>query len=219
MAIKVRKTGGSESVTDMSLLIETSDRYVEWDDHDLKELYELNSSLGADDPYRYYYRRVVLGAIRAFDYLCTRDDVDTTRLALAGGSQGGGLSLITASVEKRIKAASIKVPAMCDHTGILYDRPTGWPYILKRMGRDERIIRTSRYYDGALAAGLIQVPTLFTVSLLDLSCPPTTVYSAFNNLKGPKEIFTYPDADHPASFTEERDLRMIRWLAETLKGL
>ena len=177
------------------------------------------ASLGADDPYRYYYRRVVLGAVRAMDYLCMREDVDTTRLAVAGGSQGGGLALIVASLDRRIKAASIKVPAMCDHTGIFHQRPTGWPHLLKRNGRNERIVRTSRYYDGALAAGLIEVPTLFTVSLLDLSCPPTTVYSSFNNLKGPKEIFTYPDVDHPGSFTQERDLRMIRWLAETLKGL
>ena len=176
------------------------------------------SSLGADDPYRYYYRRVVLGAIRALDYLCTREDVDTTRLAVAGGSQGGGLALIAASLDRRVKAASIKVPAMCDHTGILFQRPTGWPYILKRNGRGERIIRTSRYYDGALAAGLIRVPALFSVSLLDESCPPTTVYSAFNSLKGPKEIFVYPDVDHPGSFTAERDRRMIRWLAEKLKG-
>ena len=176
------------------------------------------SSLGADDPYRYYYRRVVLGAIRALDYLCTREDVDTTRLAVAGGSQGGGLALIAASLDRRVKAASIKVPAMCDHTGILFQRPTGWPYILKRNGRGERIIRTSRYYDGALAAGLIRVPALFSVSLLDESCPPTTVYSAFNSLKGPKEIFVYPDVDHPGSLTAERDRRMIRWLAEKLKG-
>lgn len=176
------------------------------------------SSLGADDPYRYYYRRVALGAIRAFDYLCTREDVDTTRLAVAGGSQGGGLALIVASLDKRIKAASIKVPAMCEHTGILFQRPTGWPHLLKRNSRGERIIRTSRYYDGALAAGLIEVPTLVSVSLLDEACPPTTVYSAFNSLKGPREIFVYPNVDHPGSFTAERDRRMIRWLAERLKG-
>ena len=107
---------------------------------------------------------------------------------------------------------------MCDHTGILFQRPTGWPHILKRNGRGERIIRTSRYYDGALAAGLIEVPTLVSVSLLDEACPPTTVYSAFNSLKGPREIFVYPDVDHPGSFTTERDRRMIRWLAERLKG-
>ena len=73
--------------------------------------------LGADDPYRYYYRRVVLGAVRAIDYLSGRSDVDTTRLAVAGASQGGGLSLLTAAVDRRVKALTVHVPAMCDYGG------------------------------------------------------------------------------------------------------
>ena len=175
------------------------------------------SSLGEDDPYRYYYRRVVLGALRAFDYLRTRPDVDTSRLAVAGSSQGGGLSLLVASLEKRLKAAAFEVPAMCDQTGVFYGRPTGWPHMLDRdSGSDERVVRTSRYYDAALAARFVRAPCMFTVSLLDESCPPTTVYTAYNNAKEPKEIFVFPNTTHPGSFTAERDLVCIKWLKKTL---
>ncbi|HLA40134.1 MAG TPA: acetylxylan esterase, partial [Candidatus Glassbacteria bacterium] len=66
--------------------------------------------LGIDDRYRYYYRRVVLGAVRAVDYLAGRSDVDTSRIGLGGESQGGGLSLLLASIDRRIKAVTLHVP-------------------------------------------------------------------------------------------------------------
>ncbi len=170
---------------------------------------------GCDDPYRYYYRRVVLGGIRALDYLCGREDVDTTRLAVAGASQGGGLSLLITALDRRVKAVAVNVPAMCDHTGVLYGRPTGWPHLLERE-KSEQAGRTSAYFDGAVAAGFIEVPALLTVSLLDEACPPTTVYSAYNNLKGTKRIVPFPGKDHPQSFGPERTQLMIQWLLETL---
>ena len=170
---------------------------------------------GCDDPYRYYYRRVVLGCIRALDYLCSREDVDSTHLAVAGASQGGGLSLLTAGLDRRVKAVAVNVPAMCDHTGVLYGRPTGWPHLLERDNREE-VVKTSGYFDGALAAGLIEVPALLTVSLLDEACPPTTVYAAYNNLKGLRRIITYPGVTHPQSFGPERTKLMIEWLLEML---
>ena len=40
---------------------------------------------------------------RTIDYLETRDDMDTTRLALLGSSWGGGTGPIMAAVEERIK--------------------------------------------------------------------------------------------------------------------
>ncbi|HUU29042.1 MAG TPA: acetylxylan esterase, partial [archaeon] len=61
-------------------------------DQEVYEQYQARNLLGGfpfsgcDDPYRYYYRRVVLGGIRAMDYLCSREDADTTRLAVAGDS-------------------------------------------------------------------------------------------------------------------------------------
>jgi cephalosporin-C deacetylase-like acetyl esterase len=173
------------------------------------------SALGADDPYRYYYRRVVLGGVRAIDYLLSRPDVDNSRVAVAGGSQGGGLSLLLASIDKRIKALALHVPAMCDHSGVLFGRPTGWPHLLARYN-SPAVRRTAGYFDGALAAGLIDVPALVSVSLLDEACPPTTVYSAYNNLRGPKRIDVFPGKTHPGSFTKQRAQVLIDWLSKTL---
>lgn len=172
-------------------------------------------ALGIDDPYRYYYRRVVLGGVRAIDYLVSRSDVDTTRIGLAGASQGGGLSLILASVDKRVKALSLHVPAMCDLTGVFHGRPTGWPHSLERHA-SLPAQRTVSYYDGALAAGLIEIPAIVGVSLLDEACPPTTVWAAYNSLAGPKRIEVYPGTTHPGSFTQARDRQMVDWMARQL---
>ena len=172
---------------------------------------------GCDDPYRYFYRRVALGGMRALDYLAGRADVDTSRLAVAGASQGGGLSLIVAMLDRRIKALTVNVPAMCDYTGVLYGRPTGWPHLLDHGDR-ERVLRTAAYFDAALASGFIEVPALFALSLADITCPPSAVYAAYNSLKGPKQIDLHQGVNHQGSFEKDRDERLVKWLAQTLKG-
>lgn len=168
---------------------------------------------GNEDPYRFYYRRGILGAIRAIDFLCSLEEVDTTRIGIAGGSQGGALSLLVAGLDKRIKAVVASVPAMCDHAGALYGRPSGWPQMM-RYGDRERTLRTSGYYDAALNAGLITVPALLAVGFIDNACHPTTVYAAYNNLKGPREIDNFPEMGHAVA-PGWAD-KSIKWLLDAL---
>jgi cephalosporin-C deacetylase len=168
---------------------------------------------GADDPYQFYYRQAIQGAMRALDYLVSRPEVDASRVAVSGGSQGGALSLLLAGLDNRIKALAANVPAMCDHTGSLYGRPSGWP-VLFQYGDRERTLRTAGYYDAALNAGLIEVPALLGVGLIDTACPPTTVYAAYNNLRGPRRIDYFPWMGHSegpgwGEFS-------IKWLIEQL---
>ncbi|MEA1997302.1 MAG: acetylxylan esterase [Gemmatimonadota bacterium] len=172
------------------------------------------TQLGKDDPYRYYYRRVILGGIRAADYLCSRADVDTCRIAFAGVSQGGGLSLLAGALDKRVGAIAAAVPYLCDHTGPLFGRPAPLCNLLAD-GEFERVLRTVGYYDAALSAGLIEVPTLVGVGFIDPICPPTTVLAAYNNLKGPREIRMYPEFAHgkPPGWLKYAG----RWLVERLE--
>jgi cephalosporin-C deacetylase len=168
---------------------------------------------GKEDPHTFYYRRVIQGAFRALDYLCTREDADTTRLAVIGSSQGGALSLLVAGLDKRIKALTANVPAMCDHTGSLHGRPSGWPRLL-RDGDRQRILHTCGYYDAALNAGLIEVPARLAVGFVDRTCAPTTVYAAYNNIKGPKSIDNFPEMGH--SYGKGWMDESSRWLIDTL---
>lgn len=147
-------------------------------------------SFGMEDPYRYYHRRSLQAAIRALDYLNTRSDIDASRIIVFGGSQGGGLSLLTAAIDKRINAVVATVPAFCNNVKGFHSLKD-----IKDEQYRQKVIRTMSYYDAALAANLIEVPTLIGVGFIDGTCPPANVYSAYNNLSGPKKklkIFIRP---------------------------
>jgi len=58
------------------------------------------------------------------------------------------------------------------------------------------VMATLTYVDGAHLARRATVPALFSVALMDATCPPSTVYAAYNAWAGPKEIKEYPFNGH-----------------------
>lgn len=153
---------------------------------------------GKTDREKFYYRRVVLGCIRALDYLAGRPDWNRKHLVVAGSSQGGALSLITAGVDPRVTALSANVPAMCDHAGYTIGRVSGWPQ-LGEQGKAadlEAVTRTSAYYDAVNFARKFKGPALVSAGFIDRTCSPTSVYAAYNVLRGPKEMMNFPLMGH-----------------------
>ena len=65
---------------------------------------------GLDNKEGYYYQGAYLDCVRAVDFLCSREEVDSKRIAVRGGSQGGGLSLSTAAIDPRISSYRIFLP-------------------------------------------------------------------------------------------------------------
>jgi len=158
-------------------------------------------SFGIEDPYRYYHRRTLQSAFRALDYLSTREDVDPDKIIVFGGSQGGGLSLLTAALDKRVDAVVATVPAFCNNAS-------------RKDSHIPHVARTMSYYDAALSATLIEVPALIGVGFIDGTCRPTNVYSAYNNIKGPKRIENFYKMGHgaPPDWRE----KTIQWILDTL---
>lgn len=140
---------------------------------------------------QYYYKRVFMGCVRAIDYIFTLPEFDGERMMVSGGSQGGGLSIVTTALDSRVKYFVCFYPALCDHMGYLYDRAGGWPHMFDRTRicfRTAERILNSRYYDAANFARLIRVPGFFSWGYNDLSCPITSMYSAYNVVTAPKEL-------------------------------
>ncbi len=157
---------------------------------------------GREDRLTYYFRRVFLGCIRAVDYLTSRPEWNKKHMIINGSSQGGALSLVTAGLDSRITALAANVPAMCDHTGRAFGRPSGWPQLIPvdADGKlNPQITTVSMYYDAVNFARRIRVPAIMGVGLIDRTCPPTTNFAAYNVLKGPKQIDIAPLMGHAFS--------------------
>ncbi len=72
-------------------------------------------TLGILDPHTYYYRRVFTDAVRAIEAVCAHPSVDPQRIAVTGGSQGGGISLAAAGLAPVVKVAMPDVPFLCHY--------------------------------------------------------------------------------------------------------
>ena len=66
-----------------------------------------------------YYKHVILGCIRAIDYLEEYTSWNGRELGVTGSSQGGFLSLATAGLDRRVTCYAPVHAALCDHTNSL----------------------------------------------------------------------------------------------------
>ena len=150
-----------------------------------------------------YYKRVVIGCIRALDYIEQYTPWNGQQLAVSGSSQGGFLSLATAGLDKRITCYAPVHAALCDHTASLKGVACGWPHYFYQMNSEElrqknAQIETSRYYDGVNFARLITSGQKgwFSFGYNDDVVPPTTAWATYNVVTGPKEISPYQATWH-----------------------
>ena len=168
----------------------------------------------------YYYKRVYLGCIRAVDFLVSLPQYDGQNLGIQGGSQGGALSIITAALDPRIKYLSAMYPAMSDMTGYLNGRAGGWPHIFAGNNlayyNYPDAVETIGYYDVVNFARILKTPGFYSWGFNDDTCPPTSYYSAYNEIKAPKDVFVVPETGHWTY--PEQGKKSDDWLFEKLKN-
>ena len=157
-------------------------------------------NFGMDNRDDSYYKRVIVGCIRALDYIEQYTPWNGKELGVSGSSQGGFLSLATAGLDQRITYYAPVHAALCDHTASLKGIACGWPhYFYWNKGKgQEKQIETSRYYDGVNFARLIteQQTGWFSFGYNDDVVPPTTAWATYNTVKGPKTISPYQGTWH-----------------------
>lgn len=150
-----------------------------------------------DDKDRFYYHRVIIGAVRGVDVICSLPQYNGEALGVMGSSQGGALSLITTALDKRITCCAPIHPALCDHEAFAYDRAGGWPHYYHSYGQlSDRQKNTLKYYDGVNFARHITVPCWFSFGYNDEVVPPTSMYAAYNVITAPKECYPYLETGH-----------------------
>ena len=142
----------------------------------------------ADDRNKYVYRKVWLAVSRAIDYVAKLPEFDGKHFISVGSSQGGGSALALGYLNRNITCVAAHVPALCDHLALLDKRQPGWPQLCVFL-RNKKVPEVVPYFDCATFASRIKVPTMISVGYVDTTCSPSSVYAAFNNLKGEKVIF------------------------------
>jgi cephalosporin-C deacetylase len=176
---------------------------------------------GILDPETYYYRRVFTDAVRAVEAVRTLPAVDAGRVAVTGGSQGGGIALAVAGLVPDLMAVLPDVPFLCDFpraTVLVDSNPYAEIALYLKAHRDHvtRVFDTLAYFDGAILGRRATAPALFSVALMDRICPPSTVYAAYNYYAGDKDIRIYPYNDHEGG-QGFHDIEKLQWLSQMLK--
>ena len=153
---------------------------------------------GIDSRDRYYMRRVYIALVKAIDLLTSLPEWDGKNVVVQGGSQGGGLSIVAAALDKRVTQAIVNHPAMADMAGI------GWPHMTERVLTPNNI-NTLSYYDVVNFARHISGAKVYmTWGYNDITCPPTTSYAVWNVLTCEKESLITPVNEHWTSEPTER---------------
>ena len=156
---------------------------------------------GIGSPETYYYRRVFVDAARAVDAARSHPAVDAARVAVSGGSQGGGISIAAAGLCDDLVAVMPDVPFLCNFrraVAVTDAFPYGElvRYLHTHRDRIEPGFSVLSYFDGVSFAARATASALFSVALRDDICPPSTVFAAYNAYAGPKEIEIYDFNQH-----------------------
>ncbi|MBR5060977.1 MAG: acetylxylan esterase [Prevotella sp.] len=171
---------------------------------------------GLDNRDNYYMKHVYVACVRCIDYLTSLPEWDGKNIAVQGGSQGGGLSLITAALDPRVTVCVANHPALSDMAGYLDNRAGGYPHFNRMNGMlTEEKVKTMQYYDVVNFARRITCPTYLTWGYNDDTCPPTTSYIVWNLITAPKESLITPINEHWTS--ENTNYGQMLWIKEHLK--
>jgi cephalosporin-C deacetylase len=173
---------------------------------------------GVLDPSTYYYRRVFTDAVRAVEAAGAHPAVDARRVAVTGGSQGGGIALAAGGLVDDLAAVLTDVPFLCHFrraTTLVDTLPYGEIAHFCKVHRDrvETVFRTLSYFDGLNFAARGRAAALFSVGLMDDVCPPSTVFAAYNHYAGPKNIRVWPFNRHEGGESDQ-NVEKLRFLAE-----
>jgi cephalosporin-C deacetylase len=159
----------------------------------------------ADHPDRLLFRQIFLDTVRLAHVVMEMPEVDADHVAVAGASQGGGLTLACAALEPRIWRAAPVYPFLCDYRRVwemdlAHDAYEELTYYFTRFDpthehEDETFTRLG-YVDVQHLAPRIKARVQMTTALMDTICPPSTQFAAYNKITSEKEMVLYPDFGH-----------------------
>ncbi|MBK5250949.1 MAG: alpha/beta fold hydrolase [Actinomycetales bacterium] len=180
---------------------------------------------GLRDPQEYYYRRLYTDAARAVEVARELPGTDPARVVVSGGSQGGGIAIAAAALVPDVQGVLADVPFM-QHVRRAVEITPATPYaelseyLAVHREEVEQVWRTISYVDGVNLARRAVAPALYSVALMDMVCPPSTVYASFNHygeraaedVEKRIEVWSYNGHEGGGAYQRERALAWLREL-------
>jgi len=169
----------------------------------LNSAYENHRYAGYTDRTTYFYHDPLLGIRRAVLWVLERPEADRTRVGYFGRSQGGGIGMMLTALTPVFSRALFCQPAMADMLAGRVGRRVSWPMLVERARPEDRaaVAVTVAYYDAGHFASRVRCECRVLIGLADETCPPPSVYAAYNELRGPKTILHdvgVPHSDPPS---------------------
>lgn len=151
------------------------------------------------------FRQIFLDTVQLARIVLTMPEVDADCVGATGGSQGGALTLACAALEPRVRRAAAVFPFLCDYQRV-WEMDLGKdPYLELQTyfrqfdplhQREEEVFTKLGYIDVQHLAPRIRASVLMSVGLMDMICPPSSQFAAYNKITSPKQLALYPDFGH-----------------------
>jgi cephalosporin-C deacetylase len=159
----------------------------------------------AGSPQKLLFRQIFLDTAQLAKIVMEMPGVDPSRVGAAGMSQGGALTVACAALEPRIKRAAPAFPFLSDYKRVwemdqakdAYAELTEYFRNFDPLhSREDEIFEKLGYVDIQFLVGRIKAEVLWSVSLMDTICPPSSQFAAYNKITAPKSMNIYPDFAH-----------------------
>lgn len=161
--------------------------------------------LDNEDPHMLLYRDIFLDTAELAKIAMDMPEIDETRVGCFGGSQGGALTIACAALEPRIKLAAPEFPFLCDYKRVwdmdLAERAYAelkeyFRNFDPRHEREDQVFTKLGYIDLQFLAPRIRAKVMMGTGLMDVVCPPSTQFAAYNRMTCEKSMKIYPDFGH-----------------------
>ena len=146
------------------------------------------------------WRTIYVSLVRAVDFMAAQAEVDPEQISVGGGSQGGGLALVAAALDHRIKSCNAGYFGLARLDWTVKYNTGYWPFDMSRKPAnqtEEEFLKTLSYFDVANFTEDIQCRVGATIGLLDrVTAAGNAICSLAHVKKNLLYMVCLPDAGH-----------------------
>ena len=167
----------------------------------------------------YYFRAVYMDCLKAIDFAVSQPEVDGSRIAIEGGSQGGALAMAVSALDTRPRLVMADVPGNSNITrrveGAHGALASVTQYLTLYPHHTDQVFKTLSYFDTMNMADKINCKVLASVALKDNVCPAELYFATYNRIRSEKQIEIYPFNGHEGGGGIHTEIK-LRFLKKNL---